>query len=339
MIYYVAKEREFHTLSVQLICLFPELQGYLRLVPYERLHLLDGIREGVLIWSDLDRMTVSEGRAATAMSERLTMSRVPVTQLNSPATSLGRFDLLRRLSAKGWNTYDVHRLHESPRRYPVFLRAECGFAASAPALLADAQALGAALVDLTASGSAPSIDMIVEFGSRPSADGYYRKYGAYRIGDIIFPQHCIISEDWFIKASTRFPSAAHRREHLLYFHENPHRDRLRSIFDLASIQYGRIDYTVVDGMIQVFEINTNPTIIGDPPRRRRPDQRPYAQAHACALLALPGATEAESDTPDARKIADSSSAILQVLKKRLQEKNRPAYIVKARRSVRALLGA
>ena len=31
-----------------------------------------------------------------------------------------------------------------------------------------------------------------------------------------------------------------------------------AVFELANIQYGRIDYALHDGRIEVFEINTNP---------------------------------------------------------------------------------
>ena len=39
------------------------------------------------------------------------------------------------------------------------------------------------------------------------------------------------------------------------------RQRCKLLFDLARIDYGRIDYSVVDGRIQVWEINTNPMIL------------------------------------------------------------------------------
>ena len=34
--------------------------------------------------------------------------------------------------------------------------------------------------------------------------------------------------------------------------------QLREIFDLAQIEYGRIDYGMLDGKVQCWEINTNP---------------------------------------------------------------------------------
>jgi hypothetical protein len=40
---------------------------------------------------------------------------------------------------------------------------------------------------------------------------------------------------------------------------NPHAELLREIFRIAHIDFGRVDYGIVNGRIEVFEINTNPT--------------------------------------------------------------------------------
>ncbi len=36
---------------------------------------------------------------------------------------------------------------------------------------------------------------------------------------------------------------------------------MQQVFQRAGIDYGRIDYTVANGRIQVFEINTNPVVL------------------------------------------------------------------------------
>jgi hypothetical protein len=50
-------------------------------------------------------------------------------------------------------------------------------------------------------------------------------------------------------------------EELAYVRTNPHQADLREIFAAARIDYGRIDYAIKDGRIQVWEINTNPQIM------------------------------------------------------------------------------
>ena len=60
-------------------------------------------------------------------------------------------------------------------------------------------------------------------------------------------------------AGTEF-TAAMVREEREYVFENPHERELRRIFEIARVEYGRIDYSVKDGVIQTWEINSNPTI-------------------------------------------------------------------------------
>ncbi len=79
------------------------------------------------------------------------------------------------------------------------------------------------------------------------------------------------------------------REELDYVRSNPHAEELREIFELARIDYGRIDYSVVDGCIQVWEINTNPMILipkdrDDPLRAAAHDA--FGQAFNAALEEL-----------------------------------------------------
>jgi hypothetical protein len=47
-----------------------------------------------------------------------------------------------------------------------------------------------------------------------------------------------------------------------YVTTNPHADVIREIAAAANISYGRIDYALLDGAMQVWEFNTNPMIAG-----------------------------------------------------------------------------
>lgn len=57
-----------------------------------------------------------------------------------------------------------------------------------------------------------------------------------------------------------FRDAGTAREEIEYIRTNPHRDALAKIFRIAGIDYGRIDYGLVDGTVQTYEINTNPRL-------------------------------------------------------------------------------
>ena len=54
--------------------------------------------------------------------------------------------------------------------------------------------------------------MVVEMIGTPGADGYYRKYAAFRVGDTIYGQHCAMSKSWFVKNSPERLLPAHIEE-------------------------------------------------------------------------------------------------------------------------------
>jgi hypothetical protein len=49
-------------------------------------------------------------------------------------------------------------------------------------------------------------------------------------------------------------------EELEYILGNPHKEELLAISELARVDYGRIDYSIMNGKLQVWEINTNPSL-------------------------------------------------------------------------------
>jgi len=101
--------------------------------------------------------------------------------------------------------------------------------------------------------------MIVEFCDTADANGIYRKYGAFIVGDRVFARHLMFSRDWVLKRRD-LSEPEMLREQRQYVEENPHEAALREIFRLAGIDYGRMDYGLLNGKIQVWEINTNPWI-------------------------------------------------------------------------------
>ena len=101
----------------------------------------------------------------------------------------------------------------------------------------------------------------MEYRDTADSDGVYRKYGAFVIGGEIIPSHLKFSREWHIKSSDLYTEAL-QAEELAYVTDNPFRDQLAPIATMARIDYGRFDYTVVDGRVVVWEINNNPQIEG-----------------------------------------------------------------------------
>jgi len=256
--------------------------------------LLRGVRAGVVIWSDMDRLSAEELKRAAELSAELAW-QAGLTQLNHPTASLQRFDLLRVLRDDGGNYFRAFRPDQldDTIRYPVFIRDEVGALYEEPPLLHDRPALDAALA--RPDGRRLARPIVVEMTGTPWPDGYYRKFAAYRVGDKTYAQHIAMSKSWFVKNSNQELLPAHVDEIRAYIAENPHAGQLMQVFEKARMQYGRIDYTLTDGKLTVFEINSNPTVLSDPPTPFATyDPQPFADLHADALLALPQATAQDS---------------------------------------------
>jgi len=153
--------------------------------------LLDAITDGVVIWTDFDRLNRGEIINSVEVYQQLSASRPAITHLNDPAKSLRRFELMRSLHTAGINSFNVFRLDEASKikRYPVFIRNESGVSKKAPKLYRNIDELNSALVSIRASEEERADLMIVEFLNAVGHDGYFRKYGAYRVGDRIYAQH------------------------------------------------------------------------------------------------------------------------------------------------------
>jgi hypothetical protein len=128
-------------------------------------------------------------------------------------------------------------------------------------LLRDATALAAALADLARARVSVDDKIVVEFCDTADEAGIYRKYAAFRVGDRIVPRHVFFSRSWQVQGWDLVDDAR-LGEELAYVERNPHAREVRAVFELAGIDYGRVDYGLTrDGRLQVWEINTNPTIV------------------------------------------------------------------------------
>ena len=190
------------------------------------------------------------------------------------------------------NDFNVYRLDEwrDVQRFPVFIRRERGHKGHLSELIHDSHVLKEHVhrcsIDLDAADM-----MIVEFGSAPFADGRYRKFGAFRVGNAIYLQHCFITKGWYSRSVPPDLSDADMAEADVYRATNPHTRELLKVFEIAGIEYGRADYTVVNGRVQIFEINTNPTVVGVPrTQTKKVDSAKFARLHEKAMLTMRAAS-------------------------------------------------
>ncbi len=266
MIFYLSKKHHQYTMRMRLRDLAmplpwrEELLRRLRLLSYEEAFRLKALPVGSYIFTDLDRLNPEQTERAAILWDALRSSGHGLKVLNHPVLSMRRFELLRQLRERGINDFDVCRLTDRrPLRFPVFIRSENDHLGSLTALLHSPGELDAAIEKLAADGMNRDDKIIVEYRDVAEARGLYHRYGAYIVGARIFAGNLFFSRDWMVKR--RQPEFAHG-EFLAaddqYVATNPHEAMLRPIFALARIEYGRMDYAMMDGRIQVFEINTNP---------------------------------------------------------------------------------
>jgi Flp pilus assembly protein TadD len=278
MIHYLVTDR-YSSMIRHLLRGLPELRAILCYITYEELFLQLSGPIGHYIFADLDRLSRCEREAAGMFANALRQVAPAARLLNDPVSTLDRLPLLTALHRAGINDFTAVRLDtgERPARFPVFIRTEDGHFGPETDLLADETAFDAALDDLQVRGRPLGGRIAVGFAGGPHPDGRFRRYGAFKIGDRIFAEELFVSERWAVKDAVAHWDPATIAEELDFVRSNPHEEVLRRAFTLAHVDFGRMDYGVVDGRVQVYEINTNPTFSVGPRDDARNERRALAR--------------------------------------------------------------
>jgi hypothetical protein len=240
------------------------LRGRVRISAYEAIDDPAALPDDTYIFGDGERLPPA-GRARVDTIRAALVSRGPrVRVLNDPRHQLRRRELLAALCARGTNRFKAYGIDapREPMRFPVFVRHVREHTGALSPLLENATALEAAIAQLMATGHDATDLLIVEYLDT-SVDGVFRKYAVLKIGPALLAHHIFFGTEWMVKGSER-PSANRVAEDEAFIAANPHAAAVAPIFDLAGIDFGRIDYSLLDGQIQVWEINTVPTILMHP---------------------------------------------------------------------------
>jgi hypothetical protein len=228
---------------------------------YEDLAFGGRLRPGTYVFSDLERLTDAQLELAKHAWRTMAARPEAYRLFNDPSQALRRYDLLKALHANGINGFQAYRLDNGrvPENFPLFLRRESEHDGAISPLLHSRAELDRAVEESLAKGVRRDDLLAVEFCDTADADGVYRKYSAFRVGEKIIARHALFSRKWVVKLAdeTEQQWIDEERE---YLDSHPHEAELRTVFDLAHIDYGRVDYSLLDGRIQVWEINTNPAI-------------------------------------------------------------------------------
>jgi hypothetical protein len=159
-------------------------------------------------------------------------------------------------------------------------------------LLHNREELAAALEKARAEGISLRGILIVGYAAEAFDGPWFRKFNTFRVGSEVFAHHMVVEDSWVVKygkEGAKFPE-----EYKVFEQEfvkgNWSADVLRRAFEIAGIEYGRADWGVVGGKVQVYEINTNPYLSGDPgssnPTRR--DTIAMSTKKLCESLAALG---------------------------------------------------
>jgi hypothetical protein len=262
MLHFFVTKRGAHTLKTYLGDWAGDLRAYISVYLYED-YEWPTARSGTYIFTDLERLSNGQIELVIDYAKQLRLSGIDLRILNSPERALRRLDLLNEMSRAGINRFRAFRLSEMPEDFcfPGFLRMGSDHKGAASPLLQNRDDLMNASKKLLASGLDIDDLLAVEFCDTRSPDGYYRKYSFFRIADDIIPAHIIFSQHWIAKDGKL--NAAQVAEENLFHSENPYASWALGIFETAAIDYGRIDFSLCpDGAPQVWEINTNPVLLG-----------------------------------------------------------------------------
>lgn len=290
-IYFFTQRDYAFTVGILLECFPCRVRDRIKLLNYGHLGRIAEYPPGAFVFTDFDRLDESEFERVRAFADLVAQSRPGFPILNSPGRVLGRFDLLNQLPEKGLGKTAAHRIDDwqSVTQFPVFLRHERDHRSPITGLIRDRRELEVEVRKRQAERRSESDDtIIVKFLDYADQSGTYRKFGAVKVADQIYGEHLFHSIDWMVKMGDRQSNQAYRNEAQDYYTSNPHAERLQPYFEAAGIDYGRADYCVIDGEINLFEINTNPTLISAPPHKSDAfDRHRFAAMHDDALMSIP----------------------------------------------------
>lgn len=235
----------------------------IRMLSYEQAFAARQVPPGSYVFTDMDRLSLSNQFRAADIYRQLAARPNMCRVFNDPARAKGRYALLRALHEAGLNSFNVYRAEECvrPERFPVFIRYDSEHVDPLSGLLHDQASLDAAIEKAIADGAPEGSILIVEYCAEPVVEGLFRKLAAYRVGDTIVPAEIVHDDQWCVKYGQKGIATPELYEEERQIVEtNPYNDIIARAFEIGRIEYGRADFGIVDGKVQIYEINTNPRL-------------------------------------------------------------------------------
>jgi hypothetical protein len=232
---------------------------------YEVLFARKRLPGGTWIFTDHERLSRFELSLAARIATLLEQGGAAV--LNHPARVRCRHDLLTVLKREGINGFSVWRCETmpTPERFPVFIRSEFDHDSASLDLIWSQDELDATLAQTQRSGVPLVGKLVIEYAGAEVDPGVWQRFATYRIADAVIAHHNVVDFKWVAKDvedKARLHSHPRYQDFVenerRFVEENLYQDVLRRAFELAGIDYGRADFSIVDSAPQIYEINTNP---------------------------------------------------------------------------------
>lgn len=251
-----------------------DLAPRMQLHTYEELPDRDEFEPGTWVFTNLDELEPPVLALAQALRDTLAGAGFPI--LNDPRRVLFRRELLESLHSRDINRFRAVSLDGDLETlmYPVFVRRAGDHEGPLSPLLYSASELDRWIGKTLIWGIARHDVLVVEFLDTADSAGLYRKYGAFILGGRILPRSLNRGSHWMVKHGTTDFTMEFQQEELDYLEANPHEEVLLQVVEIAGVDYGRIDYSLLDGQVQIWEINVCPTIGrgARPPRMSMPEE-------------------------------------------------------------------
>lgn len=257
-----------------------ELQPRFRAVAYEQMIGRARIPAATYIFSDFERLLPAELYFVQILHRQMLADPARYVLLNDPHRWLDRLDLQLQLRRNGFNDFRTFTVDGPPTdiQFPVFLRRTNDHRGPIGDLLRDEDELRAAVDQLDARDRRRVL--AAEYCHTADETGIFRKYSAMKIGKSLIPRHVLFSDEWVTK-TPHLVDPEFAAEEARFVDEFRERELIARVFEIAGIDYGRIDYAWNEGRLQVWEINTNPIIVPLPERIH--PLRLRAQRHSAEL--------------------------------------------------------
>lgn len=228
-------------------------------ITFEDLLELDELPFGLYVFAGINRLGPAMAALLADLRDQI-LAATGIAPLNHPQTSLRRYELIHALRDRGLIPYTAYGAWEdfSQVRMPAFVRpreADGGVPDLNYSIRELEKVLGTRLV----WGRRPDELIVVEF-TDTAVDGVYTKYSAYRIGDRYIATSLDRGTHWVLRRHSSDITVEVSKEEEEFCRTNPHGDQVAEIFELAGIEFGRMDYSLLDGRVICWEINTLPLL-------------------------------------------------------------------------------